>query len=248
MIQALGGEELTVFAQNLDGSEPDSFGPGREVDSPGTPTTPSSSPRSRASEQNDPRIERALEEFFESERLSRRRLHRPGRQLRAGAERARRRARRVRRRAGRGREGRQGQAGRRARQPPEDHDRQLDVLQLAALHRQEGPQAVRQAVRRPRQVHRGDQRQLRVLREGPPAAAEQAADRPRHRDADRLHGRALGPRQLRRADRQEERPELRATSSTTSRRSTTTRSASTRCRGSRARRASVTTSRRPAAS
>ena len=32
MIQALGGEELTVFAQNLDGSEPDSFGPGREVD------------------------------------------------------------------------------------------------------------------------------------------------------------------------------------------------------------------------
>ena len=26
-----GGEELTVFAQNLDGSEPDSFGPGREV-------------------------------------------------------------------------------------------------------------------------------------------------------------------------------------------------------------------------
>ena len=32
VIQALGGEELTVFAQNLDGSEPDSFGPGREVD------------------------------------------------------------------------------------------------------------------------------------------------------------------------------------------------------------------------
>ncbi len=32
VIQAPGGEELTVFAQNLDGSEPDSFGPGREVD------------------------------------------------------------------------------------------------------------------------------------------------------------------------------------------------------------------------
>ena len=31
VIQAPGGEELTVFAQNLDGSEPDSFGPGREV-------------------------------------------------------------------------------------------------------------------------------------------------------------------------------------------------------------------------
>ena len=32
VIRAPGGEELTVFAQNLDGSEPDSFGPGREVD------------------------------------------------------------------------------------------------------------------------------------------------------------------------------------------------------------------------
>ena len=32
VIKAPGGEELTVFAQNLDGSEPESFGPGREVD------------------------------------------------------------------------------------------------------------------------------------------------------------------------------------------------------------------------
>jgi spermidine/putrescine transport system ATP-binding protein len=32
LVRAPGGEELTVFAQNLDGSEPDSFGPGREVD------------------------------------------------------------------------------------------------------------------------------------------------------------------------------------------------------------------------
>ena len=31
VVKAPGGEELTVFAQNLDGSEPDSFGPGREV-------------------------------------------------------------------------------------------------------------------------------------------------------------------------------------------------------------------------
>ena len=31
VMRAPGGEELTVFAQNLDGSEPDSFGPGREV-------------------------------------------------------------------------------------------------------------------------------------------------------------------------------------------------------------------------
>jgi spermidine/putrescine transport system ATP-binding protein len=32
VIKAAGGEELTVFAQNLDGSDPDSFGPGREVE------------------------------------------------------------------------------------------------------------------------------------------------------------------------------------------------------------------------
>ena len=31
VIQAAGGEELTVFAQNLDGAEPESLGPGREV-------------------------------------------------------------------------------------------------------------------------------------------------------------------------------------------------------------------------
>jgi spermidine/putrescine transport system ATP-binding protein len=31
VIRAAGGEELTVFAQNLDGAEPDSLGPGREV-------------------------------------------------------------------------------------------------------------------------------------------------------------------------------------------------------------------------
>jgi spermidine/putrescine transport system ATP-binding protein len=31
LVRTAGGEELTVFAQNLDGSEPDSFGAGREV-------------------------------------------------------------------------------------------------------------------------------------------------------------------------------------------------------------------------
>ncbi len=31
VVKASGGEELTVFTQNLDGSEPDCFGPGREV-------------------------------------------------------------------------------------------------------------------------------------------------------------------------------------------------------------------------
>jgi spermidine/putrescine transport system ATP-binding protein len=31
LVRAAGGEELTVLAQNHDGSEPDSLGPGREV-------------------------------------------------------------------------------------------------------------------------------------------------------------------------------------------------------------------------
>ncbi len=31
LVKTAGGEELTVFAQNVDGSEPDTFGPGREV-------------------------------------------------------------------------------------------------------------------------------------------------------------------------------------------------------------------------
>ena len=157
---------------------------------------------------NDPRFERALEEYFFSERLSRRRF--VGRAGSAGlavgglstllaacggvegtAEKKR----------GRGREeGRRGQ-------PPEDRDRQLDVLELAALHRQVGDQGLQQEVRRQVQVRRGDQRQLRVLREDPPAARAGHADRPRHHHADRLPGLAPGAAQLRRADRQEERPE-----------------------------------------
>ena len=86
---------------------------------------------------------------------------------------------------------------------PKVADRRLDVLQLAAVHRQVGPEVVRQEVRRARQVRRGHQRQLRVLREGPPAAAGGQADRPRHRRAHRLHGGALGARRLRHGDRQE---------------------------------------------
>ena len=31
VVRTAGGEELTVFAQNLEGAEPDSLGPGREV-------------------------------------------------------------------------------------------------------------------------------------------------------------------------------------------------------------------------
>ena len=175
-------------------------------------------------------------------------LHRPRRQLRPRPDRARQRAGRLRRRRGRGGEGRGRQAGGRRRQPPEDGDRRLDLRQLAALHRQEGPQGLQQGVRRQGQVRRGDQRQLRVLREGPPAAPVQEADRPRHRHADRLHGRALGAPRLRRSRSTRRTSRTSRTSSTTSRRSTTTPSASTRCRGSRARRASATTSRRPGAS
>ena len=142
VIQAPGGEELTVFAQNLDGSEPDSFGPGPRGRSHLEP--PPHLRRRQGAERvssNDPRIERALEEFFESERLSRRgfigRAGSSGLALSGlaavlaacgGVQ-------------GEAEKAVQGQAGRRARQPPEDHDRRLDVRQLAALHRQEGPQA-----------------------------------------------------------------------------------------------------------
>ena len=108
--------------------------------------------------------------------------------------------------------------------------------------------SLRQEVRRPRQVRRGHQRQLRVLREGPPAAAGGQADRPRHRRAHRLHGRALGARRLRHGDRQEQRPERQEPRPRARRPSTTTRSATSRCRGSRARSASATTRARRAAS
>ena len=207
LIRAAGGEELTVIAQNADGAEPEALGAGREVQLAWSRSTPSSSPR-RPRMPNDPRLERALEEFFTSERLSRRAVHRPRRLDRAWRSAASRpcsppaaASRAPRRRARRRREeGRRGQ-------PPQDRDRQLDVLELAALHRQEGHQGLQQGVRRQVQVRRGDQRQLRVLREDPPAARAGHADRPRHHHADRLPGRAPRAPQLRRADRQEERPE-----------------------------------------
>ena len=64
-------------------------------------------------------------------------------------------------------------------------------------------------LRRARQVRRGHQRQRRVLRQGPPAAAGQPADRARHRGADRLHGGQVGAQPLRPAARQEEHAERR---------------------------------------
>ena len=180
----------------------------------------------------DPRFERALEEFFASERLSRRRfvgragstgLALAGLSTAAGGLRVD----RGHRGSGREEEVRAGRG-----QPPQDRDRRLDLLQLAALHRQEGPQGLQQEVRRQGQVRRGDQRQQRVLRQDPPAARAGPADRPRHHHADRLPGLPAGPAQLRRAAGQEEHPEPASTWSTTSRPSTTTRSARTRCRGS----------------
>ena len=155
----------------------------------------------------DPRFERALEEFFASERFSRRRF--VGRAGSTGLALAGLstaavglRVDRGHRGPGRGEEVRAGRG-----QPPQDRDRRLDVLQLAALHRQEGHQGLQQEVRRQVQVRRGDQRQQRVLRQDPPAARAGPADRPRHHHADRLPGLAARPAQLRRAAGQEQHPE-----------------------------------------
>ena len=152
---------------------------------------------------NDPRFERALEEFFTPSASpdagssagrappASRWAASPPCSRRAAASRAP-------QRAGRREEGRRGQ-------PPQDRDRQLDVLELAALHRQARHQGLQQEVRRQVQVRRGDQRQLRVLREDPPAAR---AGQPIGRDiitlTDYLASRC--PPELRRADRQEEHP------------------------------------------
>src|SRR5215217_646008 len=104
-------------------------GPAARSTWPGIPTTPSLSPRRR--QMDDPRIERALEEFFESERLSRRRfLGRAGSSSLAlsglaavlaacgGVE-------------GEGREGLEGQVEGPCGQPPQDGDRRLDLRELA---------------------------------------------------------------------------------------------------------------------
>ena len=251
VVRAPGGEELTVFAAepSTDRSR-DSFGPGRDVRLTWDPhhtfvvaqgADPMSDP--------DPRIERALEEFFEAERLLAAGLHRPRRQLRPRALRARR---RVLAACG----GVQGEAEKASKSKTEaaavSHPKTtignwtfsnwplyIDKKVLKNFDKQYGGH-----VKYVEEINDN----FEFFGEGPPAAAGQAADRARHRDADRLHGRALGAPRLRRADRQEERPERRRTSSTTSRRSTTTPSASTRCRGSPARSASATTPRRPAAS
>ena len=88
------------------------------------------------------------------------------------------------------------------REPSEGRARPDRVLQLAALHRPQGHQGLREAVRRRPALRRGHQRQQRVLRQGPPAARAGRADGPRPRRADGLDGRALDPPRLPRADRQ----------------------------------------------
>ena len=57
------------------------------------------------------------------------------------------------------------------------------------------------------QLHRGHQRERRVLRQGPPAARGRAGHRPRPRRAHRLDGGALGRRGLHGEDRQAQRPQ-----------------------------------------
>ena len=108
-----------------------------------------------------------------------------------------------------------------------------EVLELAALHRQEDDQGLRQEVRRQDQVRRGHQRQRRVQRQGAGAAAPRPLDRPRHRRPDRLDGRALDPRRSGSSRSTRRTSRTSRTSSRRSRRPSSTPSASTRCRGRR---------------
>ena len=77
-----------------------------------------------------------------------------------------------------------GQGRRRAAgEPPEDRDRDARRVQLAALHRQEDAAGLAEGREREAQLHRGHQRERRVLRQGPPAARGGPGHRPRPRRA-----------------------------------------------------------------
>ena len=143
LVRTAGGEELTVFAQNADGSEPDALAVGREVQLAWNPEHTFVVAKEPAMS-SDPSFEHHLEQLLDARALSRRRL-RPRRRRACSATGLAAFARRLRR--GRGHEAARPARRRRppTRQPPEDGDRQLDVLQLAALHRQEGPEDLRQA-------------------------------------------------------------------------------------------------------
>ncbi len=207
VIKTAGGEELTVYCQNEDGSPPTPSAQARRCSSPGIRATPSSSRGVTTVSEVDPeRFGHELDRFFEQQRLSRRRFLGRGAAtvLMAGGL--------AQVLAACGIDGTAARnletcRRRRSSQPSENRAGRLDLLELAALHRQVGDQGVQLQVRRPLQVRRGDQRQQRVLRQGPSAARGRGPDRARHRHADRLHGLALGPLRLRHADRQEQRAE-----------------------------------------
>ena len=146
VVRAAGGEELTVFAQNLDGAEPESLGAG-----PRGPARlgPAAHVRRRQGEVMTDPVRARTRAVPGGAAPVAPALPRPRRQRRARADRA----------CpallaacggieGTGRTEEEAAAGRGRGQPPEDRDRRLDVLQLAALHGQEDPQGVRQGVRR----------------------------------------------------------------------------------------------------
>ena len=91
-----------------------------------------------------------------------------------------------------------------ARRSPRARSRDTQLRQLAALHRREahGRSSVPEEVRHQGQVHRGDQRQRRVLRQGPPAVRAGQLGRPRPARRDRLDGRPDEPARLRPEARQ----------------------------------------------
>ena len=91
------------------------------------------------------------------------------------------------------------------------------------------------------QVHRGLQRQQRVLRQDPAAAVQGRADRAEHHRPDLLAGRPPDPARLGREAPARARSPTRRTCSSRSPSRRRTRPASTRCRGSRAWPASPTT-------
>ena len=131
-----------------------------------------------------------------------------------------------------------GRPDRRRRQGPERHREGRQLVELDPVHRrlrgrEVAPHARRlhQAVRHQGQLHRGLQRQRRVLRQGAPAPRGRRGHRPRRLVQHRLDGRPPHPPGLRPEARHGQHPQRRRTSSRRSRTSSSTRAASTPCRG-----------------
>ena len=94
------------------------------------------------------------------------------------------------------------------------HRQGRQLVQLAAVHRRLGrreeppdPRCLHQGDRHQGQLHRGLQRQRRVLREGPSAARRWTGHRPRRLVLHRLDGGAADPPGLRAAARQGQHPQ-----------------------------------------